>query len=45
MISEAQTYFAVAPWLVVCPGAAIALAAIGFNLLGTALTDLLRGRR
>ncbi len=37
MISEVQTYFAVAPWLVVFPGVAIALGVIGFNLLGTGL--------
>jgi peptide/nickel transport system permease protein len=37
MISEAQTYFAVAPWLVVFPGIAIALTAIGFNLIGQGL--------
>jgi peptide/nickel transport system permease protein len=45
MISEAQTYFAVAPWLVVVPGAAISLAAIGFNLIGYGLIDVLRARR
>jgi len=45
MISEAQTYFAVAPWLVVSPGLTIALAAVGFNLIGNALTDLLGTRR
>lgn len=44
MISEAQTYFAVAPWLVVFPGAAIALAAIGFNLIGHGLLERLHGR-
>lgn len=44
MISEAQTYFAVAPWLVVFPGIAIALTAIGFNLLGQALLARLDGR-
>src|SRR5262249_4429826 len=45
MISEGQTYFAVAPWLVVFPGVAIALAAVGFNLIGNALTELLGTRR
>jgi peptide/nickel transport system permease protein len=44
MISEVQTYFAVAPWLVVVPGIAIALGVIGFNLLGTGLIGRL-GRR
>ncbi len=45
MISDGQTYVAVAPWLLVLPGLAIALAVIGFNLLGTALTELLGNRR
>ncbi len=45
MISESQTYFAVAPWLVVSPGVAIALAAVGFNLIGSALSDLLSSHR
>ena len=44
MISEAQTYFAVAPWLVAFPGAAIALTAIGFNLIGQGLLARLEGR-
>jgi peptide/nickel transport system permease protein len=44
MVSDAQTYIAVAPWLVVAPGVAIALAVIGFNLIGYGLIDLL-GRR
>ena len=44
MISEAQTYFAVAPWLVVFPGAAIAITAIGFNLIGQGLLARLDGR-
>src|SRR5499427_3452116 len=44
MVSDAQTYIAVAPWLVVAPGAAIALAVIGFNLIGYGLIDVL-GRR
>jgi peptide/nickel transport system permease protein len=45
MVSEAQTYFAVAPWLVVLPGMAIALAVIGFNLIGYGLVDRLGARR
>ncbi|HZP43719.1 MAG TPA: ABC transporter permease [Candidatus Binatia bacterium] len=45
MISDAQTYFAVAPSLVVLPGVAIALAVIGFNLIGNGLTDVLGPRR
>ena len=45
MISEAQTYLAVAPRLMVLPGVAIALAVIGFNLVGHALIDLLGERQ
>lgn len=48
IIFENQTYFQVAPWLVFCPGAAILVLALGFNLLGDALRDVLdptqRGR-
>jgi peptide/nickel transport system permease protein len=45
MVSDAQTYVAVAPWLVVTPGVAIALAVIGFNLIGYGLPDLIGERR
>ena len=45
MVSDAQTYIAVAPWLVVVPGVAIALAVIGFNLTGYGLIDLIGERR
>jgi len=45
MVSEVQTYFGVAPWLVVLPGVAISLGVIGFNLVGHALIDLLGDRR
>ncbi|HYE00245.1 MAG TPA: ABC transporter permease [Alphaproteobacteria bacterium] len=48
IIYENQTYFATAPWLVFCPGAAILLLALGFNLLGDGMRDALdptqRGR-
>ena len=44
MVSDAQTYIAVAPWLVVAPGVAIATAVIGFNLIGYGLIDVV-GRR
>ena len=44
MVSDAQTYIAVAPWLLLAPGVAIALAVIGFNLIGYGLIDLI-GRR
>jgi len=45
MVSDAQTYIAVAPWLVVSPGLAIATAVIGFNLIGYGLIDVLGRRR
>ncbi len=48
IIFENQTYFQSAPWLVFIPGAAIILLALGFNLVGDALRDVLdplqRGR-
>ena len=48
IIFENQTYFQAAPWLVFCPGAAILLLALAFNLVGDALRDVLdplqRGR-
>jgi len=45
MVSDAQTYIAVAPWLVVCPGIAIAVAVVGFNLIGYGLIDVMGRRR
>ena len=45
MIAEVQTYFAVAPWLVVLPGLAISLAVIGFNLIGYGLIARIESRR
>jgi ABC-type dipeptide/oligopeptide/nickel transport system permease subunit len=45
MVSESQTYIAVAPWLVVAPGVAIVLAVVGFNLIGNALIDVMGRRR
>jgi peptide/nickel transport system permease protein len=41
IIFENQTYFQTAPWLVFIPGAAIILLALGFNLVGDALRDVL----
>jgi peptide/nickel transport system permease protein len=41
MISEGQTYFRSAPWLVLYPGVAIVLTVLGFNLLGDGLRDAL----
>jgi len=48
IVAEGKQYFRLAPWLVLFPGMAIAISAIGFNLLGDGLRDLLdpylRGR-
>jgi peptide/nickel transport system permease protein len=41
IINENQTYFTTAPWLVFFPGVAIILLALGFNLVGDALRDIL----
>ena len=37
MLADSQTYFTIAPWLAVAPGAAIALTVLGLNLLGDGL--------
>lgn len=48
IIFENQTYFQAAPWLVFFPGIAILALALGFNLVGDAMRDILdptqRGR-
>jgi peptide/nickel transport system permease protein len=44
MLSEAQTHMARAPLLAVFPGLAIAIAVLGFNLLGDGVRDLLDPR-
>jgi peptide/nickel transport system permease protein len=41
MLNEAQTFMEVSPWLAIFPGLAIAVAVLGFNLLGDGLRDLL----
>jgi peptide/nickel transport system permease protein len=41
MLSESQTFLEQAPLLAVWPGASIALAVLGFNLLGDGLRELL----
>jgi len=41
MLYEAQTFLATAPWMAIFPGAAIAWAVLGFNLLGDGLRDTL----
>ncbi|MCW6508918.1 ABC transporter permease [Lichenifustis flavocetrariae] len=45
MLNEAQTYLGQAPWMAIAPGLAIALAVLGFNLLGDGLRDRLDPRR
>ena len=44
MVSEARRFLHQAPWMIVAPGVAIALTAIGFNLLGDGLRDALNPR-
>ncbi len=44
MVSEARRYFFQAPWGMLMPGLAIAIVAIGFNLLGDGLRDALNPR-
>jgi peptide/nickel transport system permease protein len=41
MLNEAQTFMALAPWMAIFPGLAIAWAVLGFNLLGDGLRDTL----
>jgi len=41
MLYEAQTFLTLSPWLAIPPGIAIALAVLGFNLLGDGLRDIL----
>jgi len=41
MLKEAQNFLSMNPWFAVFPGAAIALAVLGLNLLGDGLRDLL----
>jgi peptide/nickel transport system permease protein len=44
MISDSQTYYRLAPWLIVCPGVAIVYAVIGFNFLGYGLLAIVSRR-
>jgi peptide/nickel transport system permease protein len=44
MLNEAQTFLHRGAWLAIFPGAAIALAVLGFNLLGDGLRDLIDPR-
>jgi peptide/nickel transport system permease protein len=44
LLNEAQSQMFQAPWLAVYPGMAIAIAVLGFNLLGDGLRDLMDPR-
>ncbi|MGC8873352.1 MAG: ABC transporter permease [Chloroflexia bacterium] len=41
MISEGQTYYRSAPWLILSPGLMLMLTVLGFNLMGDGLRDAL----
>ena len=43
MLNQGKDYLRVAPHLATCPGLAIMIAALAFNLLGDGLRDLLQG--
>lgn len=45
MVSEARPYLFRSAWMMLAPGLAIALLAIGFNLFGDGLRDVLNPRR
>lgn len=44
MISDSQTYYRLAPWLMISPGVAIVYAVVGFNFLGYGLLAIVGGR-
>lgn len=44
MISDSQTYYRLAPWLMICPGVAIVYAVVAFNFLGYGLLAIVSGR-
>lgn len=44
MVAEARQYLHRSPWILIWPGAVIAITAIGFNLLGDGLRDVLNPR-
>lgn len=44
MIADGQPFLVSAPWLVLAPGIAVVLVALGFNLLGQGLQDVLDPR-
>jgi peptide/nickel transport system permease protein len=44
MLSASRPYMELAPWMAICPGAAIMLVVLGFNFLGDGLRDVLYPR-
>lgn len=44
IIADGSSYLEIAPWISIAPGVAIALTAMGFNLLGDGLRDVLDPR-
>lgn len=40
MLSTAKSYWSIAPWMVVFPGAALVMASVGANLMGDGLQEL-----
>jgi peptide/nickel transport system permease protein len=44
MLTNAQAYFDLAPWLAIIPGVMITIAVFSFNFLGDALRDALDPR-
>ncbi len=44
MIREARQHIFLSPWPLLCPGAALALTIVGFNLFGDGVRDRLAGR-
>lgn len=44
MVADGRAFLHQAPWMAIAPGAAIAMTAIGFNLLGDGLRDALNPR-
>ena len=44
MISESRSYISTAPWVAICPGLAMVVTVLGFNLFGGGLRDVLDPR-
>jgi ABC-type dipeptide/oligopeptide/nickel transport system permease subunit len=44
MITEGQSYLTTRPWVCVCPGLALLITVLGFNLVGDGLRDVLDPR-